>query len=337
MGKLHMTEGATAKYHPTLPPCTNPWGAPFWPGISSSGAGVAVAAGFCYGALATDTLGSIRMPAAACGVVGLKPTWGRVSRYGVFPLAETFDHVGIIARSAADVAVLLQVIAGDDSKDPTTLIDPVSDCSTQRNPERTAVRLGVDWKMTRTRIDPVVLHNFEQAVCIFESLGADVREVALPPIDTLADDLMPLLVAEAASAHADIYPSQRQRYGPWLSRVLDRASDLRAPAIAKAVQIRQQFNGALRRASADVDVLLLPAIPVQTPTLAEVDEMFETDTFGDRIQRYMVPGSASGLPTLSVPCGWDANGMPMGIQLIGKHLGEAQLCALGHVFERGLE
>ncbi|MCH8195905.1 MAG: amidase, partial [Chloroflexi bacterium] len=124
LGKLNLTEGAMAGYHPDFDIPVNPWRSDVSSGVSSSGSGVAVAAGLCFGALGSDTGGSIRFPSAACGVVGLKPTWGRVSRYGVLPLAESLDHVGPMARSVADVAIVLQAIAGLDPNDPTSLPDP---------------------------------------------------------------------------------------------------------------------------------------------------------------------------------------------------------------------
>src|SRR5580693_7021438 len=133
LGKLQLTEGAYADHHPNIAPPRNPWNADAWPGASSSGSGVATAAGLCYGSLGSDTGGSIRFPSAANGVTGLKPTWGRVSRAGVFELAATFDHVGPLARSAADTGAMLSVIAGADTDDPTSSHEPVSDYSTARD------------------------------------------------------------------------------------------------------------------------------------------------------------------------------------------------------------
>ena len=125
LGKLNLTEFAVAWYHPDLPTPLNPWGPAIWPGASSSGSGIATAAGLCFASLGTDTGGSIRFPSAACGVVGLKPTWGRVSRYGVFPLGESLDHIGPITRTVADAAAVLAVIAGQDAADETSLAAPV--------------------------------------------------------------------------------------------------------------------------------------------------------------------------------------------------------------------
>ncbi|RYF33611.1 MAG: amidase, partial [Comamonadaceae bacterium] len=153
LGKLHQTEGAFADHHPALPPPINPWGETLWPGASSSGSGVATAAGLCFGALGTDTGGSIRFPAAANGVTGLKPTWGRVSRYGAFELAASLDHVGPLARSAADAAAILSAIAGADPLDPTASQQPVPDYLATMTRGVSGLRIGIDRGWTIERVD----------------------------------------------------------------------------------------------------------------------------------------------------------------------------------------
>ncbi len=144
LGKLHMTEGAVATHHPDIPQPVNPWGGERWTGVSSSGSGVATAAGLCFGSIGSDTGGSIRFPSAACGLTGMKPTWGRVSRYGVVPLSPSFDHIGPIARSAEDAAIMLQVMAGHDANDPTSLRAPVPDYLGALAEIPRGLRIGVD-------------------------------------------------------------------------------------------------------------------------------------------------------------------------------------------------
>ena len=146
LGKLQLTEGAYSDHHPSVTPPTNPWNADYWPGISSSGAAVATAAGLCYGALASDTGGSIRWPCAANGLTGLKPSWGRVSRHGMFELAASLDHVGTIARSAVDAGAMLGVIAGHDRADPTAVLDPVPDYLAAAEQPARGLRIGFDAK-----------------------------------------------------------------------------------------------------------------------------------------------------------------------------------------------
>ena len=144
LGKLQLTEGAYGWHHPDITSPVNPWSAAHWTGVSSSGSGAATAAGLCYGSLGSDTLGSIRFPSACCSLVGIKPTYGRVSRFGVFPLAHSLDHVGPMTRTVADAAVLLGVLAGHDSRDPTSLRAPVPDYTAARAGDLRGLRIGVD-------------------------------------------------------------------------------------------------------------------------------------------------------------------------------------------------
>ena len=157
IGKTQLTEGAFGAHHPDVDPPKNPWNTEHWPGVSSSGSGVAVAAGLAFAALGTDTGGSIRFPSASCGLVGIKPTYGRVSRYGAFPLAESLDHIGPMTRSVEDAARVLQVLAGEDLKDPTTLSDSVPNYSAALADQVQGLTVGVDWDFVSTGVDEVVV------------------------------------------------------------------------------------------------------------------------------------------------------------------------------------
>src|SRR5580700_2060127 len=283
IGKTHMTEAATLDHHPMYKRPDNPWKSGFWTGVSSSGSGVSVAAGFCYGALGSDTGGSIRMPSSACGLSGIKPTWGRVSRQGVFPLAESFDHIGPMCRTAA-------------------------------------------------------ADSIRRAAVTFELLGAHLRDVALPPIAEPMAAVAPLMMAEIRSAHADTYPRHADRYGPALSRMLAQGEALGAIDVARALQARIVWNGRLRRLFDEIDMLLVPAAPGPTPRCEELDAMQgDAGALMDRISRYTMPFNVSGSPTLSLPCGFDRNGMPLGLQLVGPHLSEALLCRAGHAFQQATD
>ena len=337
IGKTHMTEAATLDHHPKYKRPDNPWKSGFWTGVSSSGSGVSVAAGFCYGALGSDTGGSIRMPSAACGLSGIKPTWGRVSRHGVFPLAESFDHIGPMCRTSADAATMLQIIAGQDPADPTALTAPVPDYAAELGAGTDKLRIGIDWRLLEDRVDTAVAESIRQAAATFELLGAYVREVALPPIAAMAA-VAPLMMAEIRSAHAETYPREADRYGPALAQMLAGGDALGVVEVARAVHARMVWSGSLRRLFDDIDILLVPAAPGPTPSCEELDAMQgDAGALMDRISRYTMPFNVSGSPTLSLPCGFDRNGMPLGLQLVGSHLSEALLCRAGHAFQQATD
>jgi amidase len=171
LGKLQLTEGAYADHHPEIDPPRNPWDETLWPGASSSGSGVATAAGLCYGSLGSDTGGSIRFPSAANNVTGLKPTWGRVSRYGVFELAATLDHIGPMARSAGDCGAILGAIAGADAKDPTAVLEPVPDYLANLNGSLRGTRVGVDRRWTSEGVDAAAAKVFQDAPRSIPGIG----------------------------------------------------------------------------------------------------------------------------------------------------------------------
>jgi amidase len=221
LGKLQMTEGAYSDYHPSVTPPKNPWGAEYWSGISSSGPGVATAAGLCFGSLGSDTGGSIRWPSAANGVTGLKPTWGRVSRHGAFQLAATLDHVGPIARSAADAAAMLAAVAGADPNDPTTLLDPVPDYLAAAGQGVRGLRIGVDPTWNSDDVDATTQTVLLDAIEAFRSLGAEIVDVRFPDVTQAIADWVPHCAVEAAVAHEATYPARKAEYGPILASVLE--------------------------------------------------------------------------------------------------------------------
>jgi len=187
LGKLSMTEGAYTGHHPTIPSPVNPWNPEYWVGTSSSGSGVAPTAGLCFASLGSDTGGSIRYPCATCGLTGIKPTWGRVSRHGVFALANSLDHMGPMARSVADCAAVLQVIAGWDAQDPTSLDVPVPDYMAEIGKSVRDMRIGIDRSYALGGVESQVADALERALEVFTHLGASVVEVTLPDYDALVD------------------------------------------------------------------------------------------------------------------------------------------------------
>ena len=215
LGKLNLTEGAMAGYNPEFDIPVNPWGADRWSGASSSGSGVATAAGLCYGSLGSDTGGSIRFPSAACGTVGIKPTWGRVSRFGVLALAESLDHIGPMTRSTSDAGAMLQVIAGHDINDPTSLTAPVPNMLAGLNQGVRGVRIGVDERYIGDGVDSELAAAVLEGARLLESMGARLMPVRMPDTDPLSRAWGVLCSAEAAAAHRDTYPSRADEYGPW--------------------------------------------------------------------------------------------------------------------------
>jgi amidase len=219
LGKLHMTEGATLEHHPEMPEPVNPWKADLWTGVSSSGSGVAPAAGMAYATIGSDTGGSIRFPSACNGLTGVKPTWGRISRYGIFDLAATFDHLGPMARSAADVAAMLEALSGYDPNDPTSLNTPVPRYLDELDGVYGArgVSIGVDWNFVSDGADPVTLGFVKNAVATLAGLGAVTKDITFPDIEPLLKYTMGLTMAEMAVHHEATYPSQANRYGEWIA------------------------------------------------------------------------------------------------------------------------
>ena len=334
LGKLSMTEGAYTSHHPDNPGPLNPWSPDHWVGSSSTGSGVATAAGLCYGAIGSDTGGSIRFPSATCGLTGIKPTWGRVSRHGVFPLAASLDHVGPMTRSAADAAAMLGVIAGADPADPTALSAPVPDYGAALGRNIRGVRVGVARNFVSDGIDAEVVTALAEAERVLASLGARIVEVTMPPTDDLVRGWIPFCSVETALAHRDSYPARAAEYGPDLAALIDQGRAMSALDLGAIYHERLAFSGALTALFEDVDLLLVPTMPVPVPSLARMGEYGQDPAVLLRILRFTAPFDFSGSPTITLPGGIDAAGMPLSFQLVGRHLSEDLLCQAGHAFQQ---
>ena len=261
LGKLNLTEGAMGGYNPQFEAPLNPWNPGVWSGASSSGSGVATAAGLAYGTLGSDTGGSIRFPAACCGVVGMKPTWGRVSRYGVLALAESMDHVGPLTRRSADAAVMLQAIAGQDPKDPTSLPVPVPNMVKHLNDGVKGVRIGFDEQGMEQHTDSELAEAVASGVRVLEQLDAEVIEIQLPDVDEFLPAWPTLCSAEAVLAHEATYPSRCDEYGPWFRGWLDMGAKVSGAEYARANNLRAACNGRFREIFETIDVLACPSMP----------------------------------------------------------------------------
>jgi aspartyl-tRNA(Asn)/glutamyl-tRNA(Gln) amidotransferase subunit A len=341
LGTLNMAEFAV---YPTgqnvhFGDCRNPWDPDRTPGGSSSGSGAAVAARLCWGSLGSDSGGSTRIPASLCGVSGIKPTVGRVSRYGLMPVSHSLDHVGPLARSVRDLARIMGVVAGPDDKDPETSPEPVPDYESGLENGIGGLRIGVP----RRYFFDGVPANTEQAITValshFRTLGASVVEVDVTEAELCATYAYLVLFAEWATVHASWLRTRSAEYGPSARTRLLRGLPIPASLYRTALEQRGRLlKSVMTGCFADVDVLCMPTTVVGAPRLVEC---LETDgassaTIGS-LARNTRPFNYLGLPALSIPCGLDTNGLPIGLQLVGRPFGEARLFRAGHAFQKATD
>lgn len=337
LGKLTLCEGAFAPYHPQLQVPVNPWDPTRWSGVSSSGSGVATAAGLCFASIGTDTGGSIRYPSAVNGCVGLKPTYGRVSRHGVIALAESMDHLGPMTRTVEDATVMFEAMAGFDPNDPTSLSEPVPPVRAELARGIAGLRVGFDRRYATDNVEPDVAKALGEVLTELTRLGADVVDVTMPDVSQVAEAWYELCTVEAAVAHAKTFPSRAGDYGPGFRFELEHGLRVTGVTYARASRVRAEFSSRLDRMLAEVDCLVCPSManaarvksvdPFAPETVEEWSRLVMNDV-------HTKPFNFSGSPTLSVPCGFSADGLPLSVQFVGRRLSEAVLCRLGHAFER---
>jgi amidase len=324
-------------YNPDLQIPINPWDPDRWTGVSSSGSGVATASGQCYGSLGSDTGGSIRFPAAACGTVGLKPTYGRVSRAGVLALADSMDHVGPLTRSTADAAIMLHTIAGSDPRDPTSLPDPVPDYLAHIDDGVAGLRIGFDRDWATERVDPEIVQVVEAAVEIMRSRGAEIVDITMPPVEDVVAEWWDLCSVEAAIAHADTFPSRADEYGPFFRYYLRRGNAIAGTDYVRGHIKRIEFTARLREAFADIDALVCPAMA--TPAFPITRSFYLDEPKGMQTWRlrFTAPFDMNGAPTITLPAGIHSDGVPLAVQFVGKTLNEDVLFRLGRSYERATD
>ena len=333
LGKLQMTESAFSGHHPLTVVPVNPWEASAWTGVSSSGSGVATAAGLCFGSIGTDTGGSIRFPSAACGLTGLKPTWGRVSRYGVFELAASLDHVGPMCRTALDCGLMLGVLAGADPLDPTALQAPVPDYSAGHKESLAGLRIGWDAAYALNDVEPEIAESVKQTLAVLEKLGAQIVPVTMPDVGELIENWVPHCAIEAAVAHTSTFPSRRTEYGPMLAGLLDIGNKLSATDYQRILLQRATHTGQLNAVLMQVDLILMPAMPFAAPSTERIANMRKDPGHRRRLSRFTAPTDLSGHPTLTFPAGETAAGLPLAAQLVSAHLNEGLLVRAGSAFQ----
>ena len=316
-------------------PTRNPHDAARITGGSSGGSVAAIAEGLVYGALGSDTGGSIRIPAALCGTVGMKPTFGRVSKHGVFPLSWSLDHVGPITRTVEDNALMLNALAGQDPEDPYSVDLPEEDFTRDLRRGVRGAAIGVPMGFYFEHVEEEVEARVREAIEVFRSLGAEVREVEIPNLwETLHAQRL-TLAAEAYAVHEERLKTEPERFDDQGLERLLRGEGLAAYRYANAQQRKLHCRREFGRVLQGVDVLLTPTVPIVATEIGQRETLigdYEEAVYS-ALTRLTGPTNLNGLPSLSVPCGSTASGLPVGMQLIGRPCDEATLYRFGHAYE----
>lgn len=340
LGKLNTHEfayGVTTD-NPHFGTTRNPWDTSRIPGGSSGGSGAAIAASLAATTLGTDTGGSIRIPSSLCGATGLKPTYGRVSKAGVFPLSFLFDHAGPIARSAEDAAIVLDAIAGYDPADPTTVRTPVEHYREALGRGLKGMRIGVPRRYFYDRLDSEVAGAVETALGLLRTLGAEVRDIDVVSSESVIMPLFGLILAEAQYIHADRLATRPQDFGKDVMAILATPGPS-APELVAALAQTLKLTAAMREALESVDVLATPTTPV--PAVKIGQEMVHYGGAEEpaifTMIRCTAPFNATHLPALSLPCGLTREGLPVGLQLVGRPFDESTILAAGHAYQQSTD
>jgi len=334
LGKLTTWEfaiGGTA-FDTPFPPARNPWNIDHDPAGSSSGSGAAVAAGLCAMAMGSDTGGSIRWPAAWCGLAGLKPTYGRVSRAGIMPLSFSLDHAGPLTWTVEDAAIVLQAIAGHDASDPASARCPVADYrAALAGGNLRGLRLGVARAMFERDCvgSEEMLSAFDESVGVLRELGASIAEIELPPLALYNATAYLIARSEGFAIHEKALRERPQDYGALARDRLTIGAYVRASDMVQAMRRRQMLVETTTAAMGGVDAILLPTAPDPAPRLGDL-----APYFGNQRPTYMRPFNLTGQPALSVCNGFDNAGLPLSLQIVGRCFDEAMVLRIGHAYER---
>jgi Asp-tRNA(Asn)/Glu-tRNA(Gln) amidotransferase A subunit family amidase len=312
IGKLATAEFAFAD----APATRNPWNQEHTPGGSSSGSGAAVAAQMCYAAIGSQTIGSTIRPASYCGIVGVKPTFGLVSRYGMLPLAPSLDHVGIFARSVTDAAAILQAIAGQDPRDPSSRTVASGDYVLSASQAEQPARMAVMPKAFDEQADHDTQAAVADALGKFASAGAQIEAIEEPPgFREIRANALVVMCAEAGGVHRERFAEKKDLYGPKLREFLERGLNTQACEYIRALEVQRRLRQEVDRVLVHFDAILTPATPAPAPAGIE--------STGD--PSFNLAWSLSGHPVISLPCALAPSGLPISIQLTGATLEEGRL------------
>jgi aspartyl-tRNA(Asn)/glutamyl-tRNA(Gln) amidotransferase subunit A len=314
-------------------PIHNPWALDHVPGGSSGGSAAATAAGLCFGSLGTDTAGSLRIPASYCGIVGFKPTYGRVSKRGVVPLSWTLDHVGPLCRTVEDAALVLGVIASYDELDPSSVETPVPDYSNAFNMEISKLRLGVPRTPFFQALHPEIARSLDAAIEVLRKLTATVAEIALPTTSMSVDEIYARVRSvEAYAYHLQWISESPEKYQPVTrQRIIDNAADVKPADYARARLELDLLRREIKKVFTTVDALVMPTLPSPPVLITEGSNPAAVSI------RNTSPFNVFGLPAITLPCGFTASGLPIGLQIVGAPFAELTVLAVAHAYERGTE
>jgi aspartyl-tRNA(Asn)/glutamyl-tRNA(Gln) amidotransferase subunit A len=332
IGKNHLHElafGATNE-NPHFGPARNPWNRERITGGSSGGSAAAVAAGLSYASMGSDTGGSIRLPAALCGVVGVKPTYGLVSRAGVLPLSWSLDHCGPLTRTVEDAAIILNAIVGHDAADPASASRVTPDLTTALDGRVQGIRVGLLREYMGENVDPEVAAAVRTAARDLERLGTRVEEVSVPEVSYAGGASIGILYAEAAAVHERWLKTHRDQYGADVLERLLQGARLTATQYLKAQRARRVLVGRFKALFEQIDVLVTPTVPILAPTIPES----RGDAARVQLLGFTRLFNVLGLPTLSVPCGLSTNGLPIGLQVAGRPFDDLTVLRVAHAYER---
>jgi aspartyl-tRNA(Asn)/glutamyl-tRNA(Gln) amidotransferase subunit A len=337
VGKTHTHEFAFGGITPTT---RNPWDTGRIPGGSSGGSGAAVASGTCMVGMGSDTAGSIRIPAALCGTVGLKPTYGRASRRGVASLSWSLDHVGPLTRNVPDCALVLNAIAGYDRLDPATVDVPVPDYTAGLDDGIAGLRVGVPTNYFFEHVHPDVERSVRAAITVLEGLGAELREVTVPYADQVLAAEWAIIMPEASSYHQRTLREVPDLYLADTRVSLEAGELVLATDYIKALRIRTLMQQGWAAMFDDIDVLVTPGMPFAAPEVGATGTTWPdgvTEPITPALIRLTSPGNLTGQPVLSLPVGFDGAGLPLGMQVTGRPFDEATVLRVGMAYERASE
>lgn len=332
LGKLNMHEIAlgVTNDNPHFGACRNPWDLERIPGGSSGGCGAALAARLCLGALGSDTGGSIRIPASLCGVVGLKPTRGRVSLRGVIPLSWNLDHAGPMARSARDAAILLQAIAGYDTEDPYSINHPGEEYLMALKAGVSGWRVALASDAFFTEADAEVLAAVQDAARVFVQLGANVEEVAFPGAREAAQANGLMVTSDGAAFHRERLQNRPQDFGSDVLQRLQTGAVYTSTEYILARHTQTMLHHQFERIFTEYDILLTPTTPIAAPLRTGEDAIERAR----QLTRFTAPFNLTGLPALSLPCGFTREGLPIGLQIVSRSWAETQVLQAAYAYEQ---